>query len=137
MKAPYTDPPRRIHCLRPLLDVPETARPQSATSAISERIVQLLRTTSGRGPTNASTAISSDLAIVTLGDFGHGDAPMPLRSALHEGIRAEAVAAVEEITGRHVVAYLAAQEDDPDVAIIAFYFHPPARVNGHMSPVEL
>ena len=124
MDAPDTDRQRRIHCLRPLLDVPETARPQSATSAISERIVQLLRATSGRGPSKASTAISSDLAIVTLGDLGHGDAPMRLRSALKEGIRAEAVAAVEEITGRHVVAYLAAHEHDPDIAVIAFHFAP-------------
>ncbi|HEX6583341.1 MAG TPA: Na-translocating system protein MpsC family protein [Thermoleophilaceae bacterium] len=122
-------------------------RLQSATSAITEMIVHLLRVKSGRGPTKASTSISSDLAIVTLGecvttfermlaDQGQGDAAMRLRSALHEGIRAEAVAAVEEITGRHVVAYLAAQEHDPDVAIIAFYFERPARVNGHVSGTE-
>ena len=133
MHAPQAGPDRRIHCLRPLLDVPETRRPPSDTSAISERIVRLLLVNTGRGPTKATTAISSDLAVVTLADClteaektqaegGHGEAAMRLRAALHDGIRAEAIAAVEAITGREVVAYLAAQENDPDVALLAFYF---------------
>jgi hypothetical protein len=43
-------------------------------------------------------------------------------------MRAEAVAAVEEITGRQVAAYLTAHEP-PDRAVIAFHFSPAASLN--------
>ena len=133
MDASTTESPRRIHCLRPLLDVPETERPRSDAAAITETVVRLLRTSTGRGPTNATTAISPDLALVTLAgcltraeqtlaERGCRDAAMRLRATLHDGIRAEAVETVERVTGRRVAAYLSAQECEPDVAILAFYF---------------
>lgn len=91
--------------------------------------------------------ISSDLALVTLVDClttaertlvaeGHSQVALRLRAALHEEIRAEAVATVEAATGRKVVAYLAAQEHDPDIAILAFYFGPGPRVNGRVRGLE-
>lgn len=64
----------------------------------------------------ASTAITSHLVLVTLEDC------RAERAVLHEDIRAGAVEAVEAITGRRVSAYLAAQEHDPEIAILAFYF---------------
>jgi uncharacterized protein YbcI len=77
--------------------------------------------------------IASDLAVVTLEDCltkaektlaAQGRRPLAdeMRAALHDAIRADAIASVEAVTGRRVVAYLAAQEYDPDVAVIAFYF---------------
>ena len=86
------------------------------------------------------TDISPDLAIVTLGDWltpaeqtllneCRRGLARQLRTALHDGMRAEAVAAVEQITGRHVAAYLTAHRDDPDLAIIAFHFDPSAALN--------
>jgi uncharacterized protein YbcI len=113
---------------------------QGETAAtISRAIVGLLRTRTGRGPTRARTALSSDLAIVTLGDFrtaaertlaaeGQRALATQFRAALHDGMRAEAVAAVEAITGREVAAYLTAQQHDPDLAVIAFHFGPSARL---------
>ena len=102
-------------------------------AAISDVLVGLLRLNTGRGPTRASTVIASDLAVVTLVDCltqaektlaARGDAKVAsrLRAAVYEQIRGEAVATVEAVTGRKVVAYLAAQEYEPDLAIIAFYF---------------
>ena len=132
MDAP-SPAPHRIHCLRALPDLPETPPPLSETREITKAIVRLLRQSTGRGPTSASTAITSNLALVTLADCltkaektlagcGERDAARRVRAALHRGIRTEAVAVVEEITGRRVSAYLTAQEYDPDVAILAFYF---------------
>lgn len=120
------DAPQLLHPL-------ETDGPRSETSAITEAIVRLVRLNTGRGPTGANTVISSDLVVVTLADClttaektlverGYSEATLRLRATLHEGIKADAVAAVEETTGRPVVAYLAAQEHDPDIAILAFYF---------------
>jgi uncharacterized protein YbcI len=82
--------------------------------------------------------IASDLAVVTLEDCltkaektlaaqGRRALADGMRATVYDAIRAEAVASVEEVTGRQVVAYLAAQEYDPDVAVIAFYF---GRVSG-------
>lgn len=84
-----------------------------------------------------TTAISSDLAIVTLADCptatertlvneGRGAPVTQVRTALHDGMRAEVVAVVQEITGRQVVAYLTAHQHDPDLAVIAFQLAPSA-----------
>ena len=140
---------RRIHCLRPLRDLPAAATAQAdhgaehagtageCAASISRAMVGLLRARTGRGPSKTRTALSSELAIVTLGDYltqaertlageGQGEVAIQFRTALLEGMRAEAVAAVEALTGRQVAAYLTAHEHDPDLAIIAFHFGPRA-----------
>jgi uncharacterized protein YbcI len=133
---------RRVHCLRPLLDVPEDARwarpttespSAETTGSITDAMVGLLRERTGRGPPNASTTMEAALAIVTLGDCltkveltlldqGRGHLALQMRNAVLDGMRGDAIAAVEAITGRRVAAYLATQELDPDLAIIAFHF---------------
>lgn len=173
-----SDPRRRIHCLRPLSDVPEAARTEprpsglggqlrasrpipsstepadaraappsrrngaadgNTAASISQAIVRLVRTRTGRGPTKAKTSLSADLAIVTLGEYltaaektlvrdGHSKLARQFRTTLHDGMRADAVAAVEEITGRQVAAYLTAHQHDPELAMIAFHFSPPAHL---------
>lgn len=140
---------RRVHCLRPLRDLSavataETDRGQEhaqtageCAASISRAMVRLLRARTGKGPSKARTALSSELAIVTLGDYlteaertlageGQGEVAIWFRTALLDGMRAEAVAAVEALTGRQVAAYLTAHEHDPDLAIIAFHFAPAA-----------
>ena len=118
----------------PTISPPAQHRP-THSAAISEALVRLLRESTGRGPTRARTVLAADLAVVTLldcltpaertlADRGDGNVARRLRAAVHEEIRTEAVATVEAVTGKEVVAYLAAQEFDPDVAIIAFYFGP-------------
>ncbi|HYN50912.1 MAG TPA: Na-translocating system protein MpsC family protein [Thermoleophilaceae bacterium] len=149
-----SDTRTRIHCLRPLPDLPEPAGPRpsehpsqpgytqgDAPAAITRAIVGLLRRRTGRGPPKAKTLMSSDLAIVTLGDCltaaektlareGHSALATQFRDALHDGMRAEAVAAVQAITGRQVTAYLSAHEHDPELAVIAFHLGPHAGRNG-------
>lgn len=115
-----------------LLDLTDTVLPRTDSTAITDAIVRILRAHTGRGPTAATTVVAPDLAVVTLSDcltkgetlarLGHSDAALRLRAALHDEIRDEAVATVEAISGRRVAAYLAAQEHDPDIAILAFYF---------------
>lgn len=137
---------KRLHCLRPLSEAPPYAATDSALNgfsqgpaadAVSRALVRLLRKRAGRGPTKVRTDISPELAIVTLEDsltaaertlVSEGDRALVtrFRSALHDGMRADAVTAVEEITGRQVVAYLTAHEHDPDRTVIAFHFSPAA-----------
>jgi uncharacterized protein YbcI len=139
---------RRLHCLRPLSDAPhrpathlEASRSLHAelkggtADAVSRALVGLLRTRTGRGPTKVKTALSTDLALVTLEDFltraeqrliseGRRALASQFRTALLEGMRADAVEAVEQITGRQVAAYLTAHQQDPDLAVIAFHLAP-------------
>ena len=132
---------RRLHCLRPLADAPAYASnglSQGAKAdAISRALVRVVRKRTGRGPTKVRTDLSWDLAIVTLEESltpaertlvreGDGALVTQFRTALHDGMRAEAVTAVQDITGRRVAAYLTAHEHDPDRTVIAFHFSRPA-----------
>ncbi len=105
--------------------------------AITNAVVRLLRAHSGRGPTRARTTIAPDLVVVHLRDClttgektvvgaGHAELAVQGRDILHEAIREESTAMVEEITGRHVVAYLSTQAADPDHALIAFVLDGPS-----------
>ena len=142
-----SDNGKRHHCLRPLtgpLDhIPTELMASRAggptADAVSRALVGVVRKHTGRGPTKVRTDISSDLAIVTLEDSltpaeqtlvseGRRALVTQFRTALHDGMRAEAVEAVEEITGRQVTAYLTAQEYDRDLGVIAFHFTPAAHL---------
>lgn len=103
---------------------------------VANQIVGLLRKYAGRGPTKAKCAITADLAVVTLADClttletqlaasGNIELVRQVRRATHEGMHPEATAIVEVLTQRRVVAYLTAQDDDPDLAILIFYLAPP------------
>ena len=135
-----SDEPHQVHVLRPLSEAPTVSLTELGTGgaeeAISNAIFHLLRVHAGRAPTTARTVLTSDLAVVTLrgclttvertlANLGETGMVMEVRAALHDVIRAEATAAVEEITGRRVVAYLTDQEHEPDVAIIAFVLWSP------------
>ena len=123
-----SDNRKRLHCLRPLSDAPDSfadthsghngSGQGNRADAISRALAGLLRSRTGGGPTKVRTAISSDLAIATVEDF-----LTPTEQTL-DGMRAEAVEAIERITGRQVAAYLTAHQHDPAMAIIAFHFGP-------------
>ena len=117
----------------------------NTADAVSQTLAGLLRERTGRAPTKVRTDISADLALVTLEgwltpaeqtllDEGRRALARQLRSALHDGMRAEAVAAVDQVTGWQVAAYLTAHQHEPDLAIIAFHFDR-SREEGH-EPVQ-
>lgn len=137
----------RVHCLRPLIEVSGapyekvTGARADAARAITDAVVRLMRAHTGKGPTKAQTNLGGTLAIVTLGDCltktermllsdGSRDLVFERRTALLDGMRGDAVAAVEGITGRRVTAYLTAHDPEPDLATIAFHFDPRAGALG-------
>lgn len=76
--------------------------------------------------------LSSRLSVITPRPIAEVSAMSRARRAtLHDGMRADATAAMEAITGREVAAYLTAQQHDPDLAVLAFHFGPSAGVQGH------
>ena len=110
----------------------ERARRNPSPSArISTGTVQLFRRYTGRGPTQASTRIDGDLAMVVLRNtltpaerelvaVGHEADVLSMRSAAQQAMRNELVALVEEELGRKVEGFSSHNSVEPDLAIEVF-----------------
>lgn len=107
----------------------------STGARISNMVVQVLRTYTGRGPTKAWTSMDTDLVVVVLHDTltkgerslvadGRAQLVRDMRKAYQDTMGAELTAGVEEITGRNVVAFLSDNHIDPDIAIETFVLRP-------------
>jgi uncharacterized protein YbcI len=105
--------------------------------AISNLIVRLLSEYTGRGPTKARTHFNDDLVTVVVQDLltkgerslirdGKADLVLETRRAYQHTMRHDLSAGVEQITGRHVIAFLSANHLDPDIAIESFMLEPRA-----------
>jgi uncharacterized protein YbcI len=108
---------------------------QSATAAISNAIVRLLAESTGRGPTQARTTIDRDLVVVLLANAltkgerylannGRTQQVLDMRRAYQDAMTDECSVAVEQITGRKVVAFMSANHVDPDLAAEIFVLEP-------------
>jgi len=98
-------------------------------------LVRLLRDYTGRGPTKAHTTITDTHVIVVLRDAllkaerslvgdGHAKAVVDMRRRYQRTMKADLVAAVEQHTGREVLAFLSDHHVDPDVAVEVFILKP-------------
>lgn len=107
----------------------------SAAARISNRVVQVMSSYTGRGPTQARASIDDDLVSVVLRDTlskgerslvadGRSDLVLSMRKAYQDTMRTELIEAIEQITGRTVVAFLSDNHIDPDVAIESFVLEP-------------
>ncbi|MFL5869166.1 MAG: Na-translocating system protein MpsC family protein [Thermoleophilaceae bacterium] len=106
-------------------------------TAISTRIVGLMREHYGRGPSRAKTYTFDDLLICVLRDEG----AIPIEETMLEGGNSEGVlelrrgfqrimgerykAEVELLTGRKVVAFLSQAHVDPDLTVELFQLDRP------------
>lgn len=108
---------------------------QSPSAAISNAVVRLLAESTGRGPTQARTTIDRDLVAVVLADTltkgerylvdnGRIEHVLEMRRGYQDAMKDECSAAVEEITGRKVVAFMSANNVDPDIAVEIFILEP-------------
>jgi uncharacterized protein YbcI len=93
--------------------------------------VHLLGEYTGRGPTRARAYLNRDAITVLLHDTltkgerrlvadGHAPIVLHTRGVFQEMMRAELVAAVENLTGRTVAAFTSANHIDPDIAVETF-----------------
>jgi uncharacterized protein YbcI len=98
---------------------------------ISNAITRLLGEYTGRGPKNARTTVSGRLVVTLLEDTltkgerslvtrGHRDSVLRMRESFQQAMRDDAVSAIQELTGRAVVAFMSANHTDPDYAIECF-----------------
>ena len=113
----------------------ETPNGLSVAARISNLVVQLMSTYTGRGPTKAWTSIDQDLISVVLRDTltkgerslvadGRAQLVLDMRRAYQSTIRNEAIVGLEQITGRKVIAFLSDNHIDPDIAVESFVLQP-------------
>jgi uncharacterized protein YbcI len=104
-------------------------------SAISNGVVRVMSDYTGRGPTSARTYLHDDLITVVVRDSltkaernlvadGKTDAVLGMRREFQEAMRGDLVAAVQELTGREVIAFFSANHVDPDTALESFLLAP-------------
>jgi uncharacterized protein YbcI len=113
----------------------ESADRGPIAAAISNATVRLLHRYTGRGPTKARTYINDDLITVVVQDAlttgerslvrdGEIELVLATRKAFQRTMSQELIAAVEELSGRKVAAFLSENHADPDVAVESFVLQP-------------
>lgn len=109
--------------------------PGAINSAISNFIVRLINEYTGRGPVRARTYYEGDMVCVVLQDTltrgernlvrdGRDDLVISTRRAYQAAMRREAIAGIEDLTGRTVRAFLSDNQLDPDIAVECFVLDP-------------
>ncbi len=105
------------------------------TAAISNSMVGLLHRYTGRGPTRARTTIGEDIIVCVLGatltkgeqslvEDGKAEVVLHSRRAFQDIMQDEAISAVQELSGRRVVAFMSNNHIDPDLAVEVFILEP-------------
>jgi uncharacterized protein YbcI len=108
----------------------------SVSAEISRRIVALYKQTMGRGPTKSHTTIKDDHVVCVLRDsltaaerklVGTERGPElieAVRDTFQDEIRAEAIAIVEQLLQREVIAFLSDHDVERDIACEVFVLAP-------------
>jgi uncharacterized protein YbcI len=113
----------------------KTSRSGSLNREISRAMVALFKEATGRGPGRARTYIEDGLVVTvlhdtmtkaerTLKDENLEDHVRSLRRIFQGTFRDEAIAVVERLTERKVLAFLSDHAVDPDYAVEAFILEP-------------
>ncbi len=96
-------------------------------AAICNALVRIQRDYLGRGPTKARASIRDNTILVLMQDTltkaerslvadGRHEDVLRIRQSFQRTMRAEIVAAVQELTGRTVIAFMSDSHIDPDLA---------------------
>jgi uncharacterized protein YbcI len=115
--------------------------PAELNVALARAVGRVHRQCLGRGPTKAQAFFRQKLVIVVLSDIltrqessllaaGRRDAVLAGRRQLQAAMRPHLTAAVERITGAHVLACLSDTHVDPDVSAMLFMLD--RTVSGHI-----
>ena len=102
---------------------------------ISRQMVQLLSRYTGRGPTRARTTLNKNVAVtvfhhaltkaeLNLTAAGQTEAVHHMRRTFQSLMREQAIEAVEQTTGRVVLAHLSDIDPDANIAAEVFIFEP-------------
>ena len=104
-------------------------------AALSDAVVQLMHQHYGKGPTKAKTYLFDNYVFVVLQDMlttseqtlverGRGDLVREFRLAFQQEMRGLFTAAVERLTGRHVLGYHSQVVFEPPLGFEIFVLEP-------------
>ena len=117
-------------------------------AAISTRIVGILREHYGRGPMKAKTYALDDIIVVvmrgsgftaleqTIMDSGQPQRIIELREDFQRMMATRYRGVIEELTGRHVVAFLSQAHIEPDITMEIFFVDGPLEGFGAVELIE-
>jgi uncharacterized protein YbcI len=116
-------------------DAGQSAPPQELALAISNALTRLHRQHYGRGAAFARTVMDRDYVVVFLHDIyttvertlieaGHFDAVRVTRSTFQQTMTQSFSEAVEQITGRRVIAFMSEVHESPDISAEIFVLEP-------------
>ena len=102
---------------------------------VSRRLVQLHKESYGRGPTKARSFMSENVLVClleggflpserTLRDHGHGDLVTNSREAMQDVLREQFMETVAEITGRPVIGFMSATDEQREMSAEVFVLEP-------------
>ena len=112
-----------------------SGQPDSVRARISRSVVSLLKEFYGRGPVKAKTYYTEDIVLVvlsggfspveaTLLEAGQGTAVTDQRTVFQETMRGRFSEKIEEITGRKVISFMSANDQQSDVTAQLFILEP-------------
>jgi uncharacterized protein YbcI len=105
------------------------------SAAISNALVRIQREYLGRGPTKARASVRDDIIVALMEDTltkaerslvadGRQEEVLRTRRTFQQTMRGDIVAAVEELTGRRVIAFMSDTHIDPDIACEVILLEP-------------
>jgi uncharacterized protein YbcI len=114
-------------------------------AAIANAVVRVHSEYIGRGPTRARAFYRHDMVVVVMQDAlttgersiataGKPEAVLELRRQYQEAMKAQMIAAIEELTGHKVVAFMSDNHIEPDISAELFILDRP--IAGEHSPGE-
>jgi uncharacterized protein YbcI len=116
-------------------------------SAISAKIVAIMRKHYGKGPMKAKTYVLDDLIVCvlrdgmipieqTMMDRGESERVVEMRHEFQKMMGMQYKEAIEELTDRRVVAFLSQAHVDPDVTLEVFVMDGPLKGFGAVEIIE-
>jgi len=109
----------------------------SLYAAISNAVVGIVHEYTGRGPTRARTSIRDDVVVVVLQETmlkaerslvadNKSELVAHMRRSFQQTMRNDLSAAVTELTGREVIAFMSDSHLEPDYSVELFVLAPDA-----------
>ena len=117
-------------------------------AAISTKIVAILRDHYGRGPMKAKTYALDDVIVVvmrgsgftplekTIMDSGDPNRVIAMRHDFQHRMTKQFTDTIEQLTGRHVVAFLSQAHVEPDITVEMFFIDRPLEGFGAVEVVD-
>ena len=117
-------------------------------TALSNALVRIHREYLGRGPNRVRTVLKENMLVLIMEEVltkaehslvsdGRSDEVLRTRSSFQQVMKADIVAAVEQLTGRKVIAFMSTNHIDPDLGCEVLLFEPDTTNTGPLEQSDI